>query len=57
MNGKNAYDSFAAVGPLTYSNTDRIGVDLVNIYKVEGGQFKAISSIESEFMKKVRAKM
>lgn len=57
MNGKNAYDSFAAVGPLTYSNIDRIGVDIVNIYKVDGGQFKAISSIESEFMKKVRAKM
>lgn len=57
MNGANAYESFAAVGPLTFSNIDRIGVDLVNIYQVEGGEFKAISSIESEFMKKVRAKM
>ncbi|WP_022665002.1 ABC transporter substrate-binding protein [Desulfospira joergensenii] len=57
MNGKNAWDSFAAVGPVTYSNMERIGVDVVNIYKVDGGQFKAISSIQSEFMKKVRAKM
>ncbi len=57
MNGKNAYDSFAAVAPLTYSNIDRIGVDAVNIYEVKGGVFKSISSIESEFMKKVRAKM
>lgn len=57
LNGKNAYDSFAAVSPVTYSNIDRIGVDSVNIYEVKSGVFKAISSIESEFMKKVRAKM
>ena len=57
MNGANAFDSFAAVGPVTYSNYERIGVDLINIYKVDGGQFKAISSIASEFMKKVRAGM
>ncbi len=57
MNGKGAFDSFATVGPVSYSNIERIGVDLVNIYKVDGGYFKAISSIQSEFMKKVRAKM
>jgi branched-chain amino acid transport system substrate-binding protein len=57
MNGKNAVDSFAAVGPISYSNMERIGVDLVNIYKVDGGQFKAISAVESEYMKKVRAGM
>ncbi len=57
MNGDKAWDSFAAVGPVSYSNIERIGVDLVNIYKVEGGQFKALSAVESEFMKKVRAKM
>ncbi len=57
MNGSKAFDSFAAVGPVSYSNMERIGVDLVNIYKVEGGQFKAINSIASEFMKKVRAGM
>jgi len=57
MNGKNAFDSFAAVSPVTFSKTDRIGVDSVNIYKVQSGEFKAISSIESEYMKKVRSGM
>lgn len=57
MNGDKEWDTFAAVGPVSYSKTDRIGVDLVNIYKAEGGKFKAISSIESAFMKKVRAGM
>jgi len=57
MNGDKAFESFAAVGPVSYSNMERIGVDLVSIYKVDGGQFKSISSIASEFMKKVRAKM
>ena len=57
MNGANAYDSFAAVGPVTYSKTDHVGVDVVNIYKVENGVFKAISSIESAYMKKLRGGM
>jgi branched-chain amino acid transport system substrate-binding protein len=55
MNGAKALDSFAAVGPVSYSKDDHVGVDVVNIYKVDGGQFKAISSIESEYMKKLRA--
>ena len=57
MHGENAYDSFAAVGPLTYSEKDHVGVDVVNIYKVENGVFKAISSIQSAYMKKLRAGM
>ncbi len=57
MNGDKAFDSFATVGPVSYSNFERVGVDLVNIYEAKGGQFKSISSIASEFMKKVRAKM
>lgn len=55
MNGANTYDTFAAVGPVSYSKDDRVGVDLVNIYRVDDGKFKTISSIESEFMKKLRA--
>jgi len=55
MNGAKALNSFAAVGPVSYSQDDHVGVDVVNIYKVDGGQFKAISSIESEYMKKLRA--
>ncbi len=55
MNGAKALDSFAAVGPVSYSKDDHVGVDVVNIYKVDGGTFKAISSVESEYMKKLRA--
>lgn len=55
INGKSAYNSFAAVGPLTFSSKDRVGVDLVSIYEVNGAKFKAISSIASEYMAAVRA--
>ncbi len=55
MNGSKALDSFAAVGPVSYSKDDHVGVDVVNIYKVTDGKFKAISSIKSEYMKKLRA--
>ncbi len=56
MNGANAFDSFAAVGPVSFSPDDHVGVDLVNIYEVKGGKFETISSIQSEYMKKLRAK-
>lgn len=56
MNGSKTFDSFAAVGPVSYSKDDHVGVDLVNIYKAQNGEFKAISSIASEYMKKLRAK-
>ena len=36
---------------------DRIGVDAVNIYQVKQGTFRAIGSVESEYMKKVRRKL
>jgi len=57
MHGDKAFDSFAAVGPVSYSENDHVGVDVVNIYKVEHGVFKAISSIKSVYMKKLRAGM
>jgi branched-chain amino acid transport system substrate-binding protein len=49
------FDSFAAAGPVTYSETERIGVDVQNIYIAEGGVFKKVGSMESEFIQKVRA--
>ena len=49
------FDSFVAAGPVTFSKTERIGVDVQNIYVAEGGKFKKIKSVESEFIKKVRA--
>ncbi len=49
------FDSFVAAGPVTFSKTERIGVDVQNIYVAQGGAFKKIKSVESEFIKKVRA--
>ena len=54
MNGENAFESFTAVSAVSFSKTDRIGVDSVNIYEVKDGIFKSIYFVESEFMKKVR---
>lgn len=49
------FDSFVAAGPVSYSETERIGVDVQNIYVAEGGVFKKIESMESQFIQKVRA--
>jgi len=51
MNGANAYQAYAAVGPVTYSKTDRTGVDMAQIYSVQGGTFKKVGEpIQSEYM-------
>ena len=55
MAGANGFESFAAVGPVTYSENDRVGVDVVNIYRAEAGVFKAVGAIESKYMKQLRA--
>jgi branched-chain amino acid transport system substrate-binding protein len=57
MHGENEFESFAAVGPVSFSEDDHVGVDMVNIYKVENQVFRAISSIESVYMKKLRTGM
>lgn len=49
------FQSFAAAGPVTYSPTERIGVDVQNIYVAQGGVFKKIQSFESQYIQKVRA--
>jgi branched-chain amino acid transport system substrate-binding protein len=49
------FDSFAAAGPITYSPTERIGVDVQNIYIAKDGVFQKIQSFESQYMQKVRA--
>ncbi|MBU1344097.1 MAG: ABC transporter substrate-binding protein [Proteobacteria bacterium] len=56
MNGAKEFNSFAAVGPVSYSKADHVGVDMLKIYKVEGGQFKSIANVSSEYMKMLRAK-
>jgi len=54
MNGANAYFPYTTVGPVTYSKTDRCGVDMLQIYSVQKGVFKKVGKpMQSEFMKKI----
>ncbi len=55
MNGANAYQPYTTMGPVTYSKTDRAGVDMLQIYSVKNGAFKKIGSpMQSEYMKKIK---
>ncbi|MDD9301826.1 MAG: ABC transporter substrate-binding protein [Desulfobacter sp.] len=55
MNGTNSYQPYTTMGPVTYSKTDRAGVDMLQIYSVQGGVFKKIGTpIQSEYMKKIK---
>ncbi|MCD4718877.1 MAG: ABC transporter substrate-binding protein [Desulfobacula sp.] len=55
MNGANAYSPYTTTGPVTYSKTDRAGVDMLQIYSVQSGVFKAVGApLESEYMKKIK---
>lgn len=55
MNGDNAFYSYTSVGPVTYSPTDHAGVDLLQIYRAEGGVFKKVGEpMQSEYMKKIQ---
>lgn len=42
MHGDKAYDPKTTVGPVTFSKTDHEGVDKLQIYRAEGGVFKAV---------------
>lgn len=42
MNGSNSYDPKTTVGPVTFSKTDRMGVDKLQLYAVKSGVFKAV---------------
>lgn len=55
MNGPKAYKPYTTVGPVTYSKDDHAGVDMLQIYSVQGGVFKKVGEpMTSEFMKKVK---
>ena len=55
MNGANAYHPYTTVGPVTYSPTDHAGVDMLQIYTVNGGAFKKVGvPLQSAFMKKIQ---
>jgi branched-chain amino acid transport system substrate-binding protein len=44
MNGQGAYTPFTTVGPVTYSKTDREGVDTLQLYVVKNGVFRSVGT-------------
>jgi branched-chain amino acid transport system substrate-binding protein len=55
MHGDKAYQPYTTMGPVTYSETDRAGVDMLQIYTVQNGAFKKVGSpMQSEYMKKIK---
>lgn len=55
MNGYDAYYPLTTVGPVTYSQTDRQGVDAQQLYVVKDGVFRAVGSpFTSEFVSKIK---
>ena len=42
MNGMNAFYPVTTVGPVTYSKTDKAGVDTLQLYAVKKGEFKSV---------------
>ena len=55
MNGYNAYYPLTTVGPVTFSNTDREGVDTLQLYVAKGGVFHELGlPFASEYVKKIK---
>ena len=55
MNGYNAYYPLTTVGPVTFSKTDREGVDTLQLYVAKGGVFHEIGlPFVSEYVKKIK---
>ena len=52
MNGDKAFETMTTVGPVSYSETDRMGVDHLQMYVVQDGVFKAAGEpFQPEFLK------
>jgi branched-chain amino acid transport system substrate-binding protein len=55
MNGYNAYYPLTTVGPVTFSKTDREGVDTLQLYVAKGGVFYELGlPFASEYVKKIK---
>jgi len=55
MNGFNAFNSLTTVGPVTFSKTDREGVDTLQLYVSRGGLFYEIGApFASEYVQKIK---
>ncbi len=44
MNGQGGFASFTTVGPVTFSKTDREGVDMLQLYVVKDGVFRSVGT-------------
>jgi branched-chain amino acid transport system substrate-binding protein len=44
MNGQGGYTPFTTVGPVTFSKTDREGVDTLQLYVVKSGVFRSVGT-------------
>ena len=55
MNGDKAYTPLNTVGPVTFSKTDREGVDTLQLYVAKGGVFGEIGApFSPEYVKKIK---
>jgi len=55
MNGYNAYYPLTTVGPVTFSKTDREGVDTLQLYVNKGGVFHELGlPFVSEYVRKIK---
>ena len=55
MNGYNAYYPLTTVGPVTFSKTDREGVDTLQLYVSKDGVFQELGlPFASEYVKKIK---
>jgi branched-chain amino acid transport system substrate-binding protein len=55
MNGYNAYYPLTTVGPVTFSKTDREGVDTLQLYVAKDGVFNELGlPFVSEYVKKIK---
>lgn len=55
MNGYNAFYPLTTVGPVTFSKTDREGVDTLQLYAAKGGVFHEIGlPFVSEYVQKIK---
>jgi len=55
MNGYNAYYPLTTVGPVTYSKTDKQGVDNLQLYRAQNGVFRAVGvPFSSEYVTKIK---
>jgi len=55
MNGYNAYYPLTTVGPVTFSKTDREGVDTLQLYLAKDGVFQEVGApFSPEYVKKIK---